>query len=133
MAYTSTKTTTPPYPISPENKTRCSPSAPGLSRQQHQPLTARLPPPEHLALAELSRLARSPLYEGRAEEAEREKQEQLKEQREGKGHWKDELASDSESIVKADRNDMKNTQATISELQKEAAKQAEKEKKEGKQ
>lgn len=37
--------------------------------------------------------------EGRAEEAEREKQEQLKEQREGKGHWKDELASDSESIV----------------------------------
>ncbi|KAI7125441.1 hypothetical protein D0869_15507 [Hortaea werneckii] len=71
--------------------------------------------------------------EGRAEEAEREKQEQLKEQREGKGHWKDELASDSESIVKADRNDMKNTQATISELQKEAAKQAEKEKKEGKQ
>ncbi|KAI7160847.1 hypothetical protein KC343_g13922 [Hortaea werneckii] len=71
--------------------------------------------------------------EGRAEEAEREKQEQLKEQREGKGHWKDELASDSESIVKADRNDMKNTKATISELQKEAAKQAEKEKKEGKQ
>merc|ERR1712115_372569 len=68
--------------------------------------------------------------EGRAEEAERE---QLKEQREGKGHWKDELASDSESIVKADRNDMKNTKATISELQKEAAKQAEKEKKEGKQ
>jgi len=37
--------------------------------------------------------------EGRAEQAEAHKQDQLQKQREGKGHWKDELASDSESIV----------------------------------
>jgi len=38
-------------------------------------------------------------HEGRAEEAEFHKQDQLQKQKEGKGHWKDELASDSESIV----------------------------------
>lgn len=38
--------------------------------------------------------------EGRAEEAEHHKQDQLQKQKEGKGHWKDELASDSESIVR---------------------------------
>jgi len=37
--------------------------------------------------------------EDRAEEAEHHKQDQLQKQKEGKGHWKDELASDSESIV----------------------------------
>ena len=37
--------------------------------------------------------------EDRAEEVERAKHEQLREQKEGKGQWKDELASDSESIV----------------------------------
>ena len=37
--------------------------------------------------------------ENRSEEAEYHKQDQLKKQKEGKGHWKDELASDSESIV----------------------------------
>jgi hypothetical protein len=37
--------------------------------------------------------------EGRAEEAEHHKQEQLKKQEQGKGQWVDELASDSESAV----------------------------------
>jgi hypothetical protein len=37
--------------------------------------------------------------EGRAEEVEEIKQAQLKKQKEGKGHWEDGLASDSESIV----------------------------------
>ena len=37
--------------------------------------------------------------EGRAEEAEHHKQDGLKKQKEGKGQWKDELASDSESAV----------------------------------
>ena len=37
--------------------------------------------------------------ENRGEEAEAHKQDQLRKQKEGKGHWKDELASDSESIV----------------------------------
>ncbi|WPH04702.1 Hypothetical protein R9X50_00759500 [Acrodontium crateriforme] len=42
--------------------------------------------------------------EGRAEEIEKHKQEQLRQQKEGKAQWKDELASDSESAVKADQN-----------------------------
>jgi len=39
-------------------------------------------------------------HEGRAEEAEAHKQEQLQKQKEGKGEWVDELASDSESAVR---------------------------------
>lgn len=37
--------------------------------------------------------------EGRAEEVGKKKQEQLEKQKEGKGHWEEGLASDSESIV----------------------------------
>jgi hypothetical protein len=37
--------------------------------------------------------------EGRADEVEELKQDQAKKQKEGKGHWEDGLASDSESIV----------------------------------
>jgi hypothetical protein len=38
--------------------------------------------------------------EGRANEAEELKQEQLKKQKEGNQHWEEGLASDSESIVR---------------------------------
>jgi len=37
--------------------------------------------------------------EGRAEEIDHHKDDMLKKQKEGKGHWKEELASSSESIV----------------------------------
>jgi hypothetical protein len=37
--------------------------------------------------------------DGRHDEVEREKQDLLQKQKEGKGHWKEQLASDSESIV----------------------------------
>lgn len=36
----------------------------------------------------------------RADEAEHHKQDQLQKQKEGKGHWKEELASDSEHHVR---------------------------------
>lgn len=62
--------------------------------------------------------------EDRAHEAEHHKQDQLRKQKEGKGHWTPELASDSESIVKADRNDLKDMKSTISELQQESARVA---------
>jgi hypothetical protein len=39
-------------------------------------------------------------HEGRAEEIEEHKQDLLKKKQEGKQHWKDELASNSESIVR---------------------------------
>jgi len=39
-----------------------------------------------------------------ASQNEHHKQDQLAKQKEGKGHWKPELASDSEEAVNADRN-----------------------------
>ncbi|KAI9713083.1 MAG: hypothetical protein M1820_001068 [Bogoriella megaspora] len=63
-------------------------------------------------------------HEGRAEEAEAHKQDQLRKQKEGKGHWKDELASDSESIIKADRGEINAEKDTIEKLQKETEKLA---------
>lgn len=37
--------------------------------------------------------------EGRAEEIEKKKNENLQKQKDGKGHWEEQLASDSESAV----------------------------------
>ncbi|KAH0151958.1 hypothetical protein KCU67_g10032, partial [Aureobasidium melanogenum] len=62
--------------------------------------------------------------EGRAEEADRIKNEQIEKQKQGKGHWHEEIASDSESIVKADRGDIKADADTIEQLQKETEKLA---------
>ncbi|THY21831.1 hypothetical protein D6D01_06364 [Aureobasidium pullulans] len=62
--------------------------------------------------------------EGRAEEVERVKNEQIQKQKEGKGHWHEEIASDSESIVKADRGDISADADTIKQLQKETEKLA---------
>ncbi|KAF2869963.1 hypothetical protein BDV95DRAFT_497194 [Massariosphaeria phaeospora] len=66
--------------------------------------------------------------EGRADEVEAEKAKSLKEQKEGKGNWKEELASDSESIVKADRAEHGSTEETIKKLQEEGKKMAEQQK-----
>ena len=38
--------------------------------------------------------------EGRADEVEKKKQEHLQKQKDGKGHWEEGLASDSESAVR---------------------------------
>ncbi|KAK0259300.1 hypothetical protein B0A54_12302 [Friedmanniomyces endolithicus] len=56
--------------------------------------------------------------ENRGEEAEAHKQDQLQKQKEGKGEWKGELASESESMIKADRNEMGNAEEDIEKLQK---------------
>ncbi|KAF2018713.1 hypothetical protein BU24DRAFT_458454 [Aaosphaeria arxii CBS 175.79] len=61
--------------------------------------------------------------EGRAQDIEREKQDALAKAKQGQGQWKEELASDSESIVKADRSEGgKSTEETIRALQEEAKK-----------
>jgi len=44
-----------------------------------------------------------PDTEGRADEAEKLKDQQLKNQKDGKGKWEEGLASDSESIVRIPR------------------------------
>ncbi|KAF2189634.1 hypothetical protein K469DRAFT_700867 [Zopfia rhizophila CBS 207.26] len=59
--------------------------------------------------------------EARAEEIEKEKDDLLKKHKDGKGHWKEGLASDSESIVKADRGEVEASEETIKKLQEEAA------------
>ncbi|TIA34882.1 hypothetical protein D6C78_06536 [Aureobasidium pullulans] len=70
------------------------------------------------------KLTQLPDEEGRAEEVERVKNEQIQKQKEGKGHWHEEIASDSESIVKADRGDISADADTIKQLQKETEKLA---------
>ncbi|QIX01430.1 hypothetical protein AMS68_006947 [Peltaster fructicola] len=62
------------------------------------------------------------------EEVEKSKQEQLKKQEQGKGEWHEDLASSSETHVKADREEVKDHDDHIEKLQDETAKQAEKEK-----
>ena len=60
------------------------------------------------------------------EEIERVKQEQLQQQKQGKGQWREELASSSESHVAADKQKVNDHQQHMSELQKETAKKGEK-------
>jgi len=61
-----------------------------------------------------------------ANENEKHKQDQLKKQKEGKGHWKPELASDSEEAVAADRHEHDDhSEEGIKGLQQKTAKHAE--------
>ncbi|RKF78180.1 hypothetical protein GcC1_058013 [Golovinomyces cichoracearum] len=57
-----------------------------------------------------------------ASDCERHKQDTIKKQKEGKGHWKPELASNSEEAIAADRSQR---DESIEELQKRTAKHAE--------
>jgi len=49
------------------------------------------------------------------------KDDQLQKQKEGKGHWKKELSSNSESAIKADREEIANAGSDIANLQKETS------------
>ncbi|KAE9962150.1 hypothetical protein BLS_000746 [Venturia inaequalis] len=60
--------------------------------------------------------------EGCSEEIEHHKQDSLKKVKEGTAEWKDALASNSESIVKADRGELDASSETIEKLQKESEK-----------
>jgi len=63
---------------------------------------------------------------------ERHKQDQLQKQKEGRGHWKPELASDSEEAVSADRHEhTDHSEAGLKELQKKTQDHAEKKHKHG--
>ncbi|GAB7363417.1 hypothetical protein MBLNU230_g3694t1 [Neophaeotheca triangularis] len=67
------------------------------------------------------------------EEVERVKQEQLKKQEKGEGHWHEELASAGEAGVAADRQNVKDHEEHMEDLQKQTAQKAEKEHPQGKQ
>jgi hypothetical protein len=59
-------------------------------------------------------------------EFEKHKQDLLKKQKEGKGHWKPELASNSEESVAADRHEHNDhSEEGIKELQKKSIKYVE--------
>jgi predicted secreted protein len=60
------------------------------------------------------------------EQVEQAKQEQLKEQQQGKGRWREDLASHGESNIAADKDKVDDHDAHMEELQKEGAKKGEK-------
>ena len=60
------------------------------------------------------------------EQLEQAKQEQLKEQKEGKGRWREDLASHGESNIAADRQQVHDHDQHIKELQQEGKEKGEK-------
>ena len=60
------------------------------------------------------------------EQLEQKKQEQLKKQEKGEGHWHEELASQSEAKIAADKDHVKDHDKHMSDLQQETAKKGEK-------
>ncbi|KAL2028070.1 hypothetical protein VTO58DRAFT_110758 [Aureobasidium pullulans] len=66
------------------------------------------------------------------EELEAEKQKQLKAQKEGKAQWNENLASAGEASITADKQEVKDHDSHMEELQKETAGKAEKEHPHGK-
>ena len=80
-------------------------------------------PPQLFPLLTLLRL---PDHPDLGSEYEKHKLDQLKKQREGKGHWKPELASASEEAVAADRHEHSDhSEKGIKDLQEKTAKYAE--------
>ena len=57
---------------------------------------------------------------------EKHKQDSLSKQKQGSGHWKPELASDSEEAVKADRSEQGTDPKTLQERTKRAAEETHK-------
>lgn len=60
------------------------------------------------------------------EQLEKAKQDQLKEQKEGKGRWREDLASHGESNIAADKEKVNDHDNHIKELQQEGKKKGEK-------
>lgn len=60
------------------------------------------------------------------EEVERKKQEQVDKQKRGEGHWHEELASQGESNIAADKQEVKNHDDHIGKLQEETKEKGDK-------
>ncbi|KAL8845883.1 MAG: hypothetical protein Q9221_008989 [Calogaya cf. arnoldii] len=67
--------------------------------------------------------------EDRKAKIDHHKHDQLNKQKDGKGHWKKELSSNSEAAIKADRDEIHNVDEDIAQLTKETEQAAESEKK----
>ncbi|KAM0797059.1 hypothetical protein BDR22DRAFT_965664 [Usnea florida] len=70
--------------------------------------------------------------EERKAKIEHHKEDQLGKQREGKGHWKRELGSNSEAAIKADREEITDAEHDIESLQKETSEALEEDHEHGK-
>ncbi|KAL8924568.1 MAG: hypothetical protein Q9172_002602 [Xanthocarpia lactea] len=68
-------------------------------------------------------------HDDRKAKIDHHKEDQLRKQKEGKGHWKKELSSNSEAAVKADRGEITNAEEDIAALQKETEQAANSDKK----
>ena len=60
------------------------------------------------------------------DELEKKKQEQLDKQKRGEGHWHEELASQGESNIAADKQEVKDHDEHIGKLQEETKKKGDK-------
>jgi hypothetical protein len=61
-----------------------------------------------------------------AQELEQKKQEQLREQKEGKGRWREDLASSGESNIAADKQKVEDHKSHMQELQEQTKQKGEK-------
>jgi predicted secreted protein len=61
-----------------------------------------------------------------AQELEQKKQEQLKEQKEGKGRWREDLASSGESNIAADKENVQDHKGHIEQLQEQTKQKGQK-------
>jgi hypothetical protein len=61
-----------------------------------------------------------------AQELEQKKQEQLREQKEGKGRWREDLASSGESNIAADKEKVEDHKSHMQELQEQTKQKGEK-------
>ncbi|KAK6540412.1 hypothetical protein TWF694_009210 [Orbilia ellipsospora] len=68
----------------------------------------------------------SSIHENNPDRIHEHKHISLKEQKDGKGQWHEDLASDSEAFIKAERQEIKATGEEIQKLQKETNKLLEK-------
>ncbi|CAL8578373.1 hypothetical protein XPA_004162 [Xanthoria parietina] len=65
-------------------------------------------------------------HEDRKAAIDAHKEDQLNKQKEGKGHWKKELSSNSEAAIKADRDEVHDVDEDIAKLTKETERAAKK-------
>jgi len=95
----------------------------------------RLPHPSLQRSATISTSSRLSIKEDASrtpEELDAKKHEQIQKQKDGKGHWHEDLASAGESNIKADKEKVHDHDQHMEDLQKESAGQAQKEHPHGK-
>ena len=100
--------------------------APRVLISAFRPIASSCTPITCRALSTTPRMALKEDGNRTPEELEQKKQEQLKEQKEGKGRWREDLASAGESNIAADKQHVNDHDSHIKELQQEGKNKSEK-------